>query len=115
MSFDKFMQKYPLPWSFNQTDRGGGGVVLDANEQLMVRLVGDDDWDDDLDEALSEEERSKLEPVFNEDEEFHKPDVNTDRIRLIHFIMARINGDLTGEVKAMGFESFKTDDDFAED
>jgi hypothetical protein len=45
----KFLKKYTLPWRFEQTDRDGGGVILDVNGQLMIRLYADEDWDQDGD------------------------------------------------------------------
>lgn len=55
MTREEFLKKYPLPWSFEETDPVGHGAILDANGILLVRLCTDVDWED------AEVER----PVFN--------------------------------------------------
>ena len=77
------MDKHPRPWRFEQTDRddgpsAGGGVLLDANGQLLMWLVGDTEWSDSIIET-----DPRWQPVFNNPEE---------RPALIDFMLACING-----------------------
>jgi hypothetical protein len=64
MTIKEFLEKYPRPWRFEQTDRDGGGAILDANDQLMARLVGDDDWREGVPEDADPED-TKYRPVIN--------------------------------------------------
>jgi hypothetical protein len=61
-----FADKYPKPWAFEQTDRRGGGVLRDANGQLLIRLTGDIDWDDDAERAADPVTHR---PVFDDDDD----------------------------------------------
>lgn len=73
-------KKYPLPWRFVMTDRDGGEILRDANGQLMVRLTGDLDWDDDEERAADPVTHR---PVFDDEEEGDE---------LIDFILEKLNG-----------------------
>jgi hypothetical protein len=80
MTHDEFLKLYPKPWTFEQTDPDGGGVVLDANGQLLVRLCPDEDWIETVERYQHEgregfmpsDEERKQRPAFN-DEENHSP------------------------------------------
>lgn len=76
MTRDQFLQKYPLPWSFQETSPDGSGVLLAANDQLMLRITTDIDWaENDVD--------LKYRPVINNDTD--------ERCTLLQFILDRIN------------------------
>lgn len=89
MTRKQFLKKYPLPWSWQQTDRDGGGVLLDANDQLMVRLCPDEDWTD-IDGVSNPDNPTA------DDKRYHRPVMNgedneSERIALLEFIVDRIN------------------------
>jgi hypothetical protein len=60
---EDFLKKFPRPWTFEQTDPQGTGVLLDANGYPLVILWVDMDWDDSGEDVDAEE------PAFQIDEE----------------------------------------------
>jgi len=62
---DEFFAKYPKPWRFEHTDRGGGGILIDANDQILTRLAADPDWDDDPDTFVDGKPDPQRRPLMN--------------------------------------------------
>ena len=88
MTRKQFLKKYPLPWRFEQTDQDGGGVILAANDQLMVRLCGDMDWaeqDNVENPDAPTAEDLKHRPVI------HGEDDDSERVALLEFLFDQIN------------------------
>ena len=75
-----FTDRYPLPWSFDQTDPDGAGVLRDANGQLLVILMTHRDWEEHGEDSDVPDPR--YQPVMNDDDEGPE---------LIDFILDRIN------------------------
>jgi hypothetical protein len=85
----QYLKKYPLPWTFIQTDRDGGGALCDANGQIMVRLCTDLDWaETDLEGA----DNPKHRPVFNGESDDSEEFDSEERLWLVKFLLDRING-----------------------
>lgn len=74
-----FFSKYPTPWTWEQTDPRGHGVLKDANGRTLVYLCTDQDWDD----ADGDETPAEREPVFNVDSD--------DRAALLEAMLTKLN------------------------
>jgi hypothetical protein len=89
MTREQFLKKYPLPWTFQQTDIDGGGVILAANDQLMARLCGDIDW------AEQDNIENSDNPTVADLKHYHiingDDDEQSERIALLEFIFDKIN------------------------
>ena len=50
----EFLDKYPRPWTFVETDRDGSGRIHDADGHPLVILKADRDYNDEDPEAVCE-------------------------------------------------------------
>lgn len=64
MTRKELFAKYPRPWTFHKVDKYCNGIIVDANDQLMVILKADWDWREGVPEDEDPEDRA-YEPVFN--------------------------------------------------
>jgi hypothetical protein len=90
MTREELIEKYPLPWTFEQTDTDGGGVILSHNDQIMFRLSTDDDWAETLDPVHYDNftaEELKQRPVFNEGGE-------EESYAVLDHLLTQLNGEV---------------------